>query len=100
MLRRETAGVGKDPGRSDPRGRTTLIGDLTDEQAAYLYASYDAQGGAFSVSGDLMTRVPAVAKDPRLQGNEIVGSFQLDGATLTTEFAGTRPPLSGPSGIP
>ena len=65
-------------------------GDLTDEQAAYLYSSYDAQGGTFSVSGDLMTRRPAVAKDPRLQGREIVGSFQLDGATLTTEFGETR----------
>lgn len=64
--------------------------NLTDEHAAYLYASYDAQGGRFSVSGNRMTRVPDIAKDPRLQGKEIVGSFQLNGTSLTTEFGGTR----------
>ena len=75
------------------RDRTSFEGssrDMTDRQAAYLYASYDAQGGSFSVSGDQMTRVPAVAKDPRQEGRETVGLFQLDGATLTTQFGGTR----------
>ncbi len=65
-------------------------GDLTDEQAAYLYRSYDAQGGSFSVVGRQVTRTPAIAKDPRLQGREIVGSFQVAGAIVITEFSGSR----------
>ena len=60
------------------------VRDLSDAAAALLYHASEAQGGSYAVSESLMTRRPAVAKDPREQGQEITLPFSLDGQTLTT----------------
>lgn len=60
------------------------VGDLSDAEAAVLYRTYEAQGGSYAVSGTTMTRRPAVAKDPRNQGRDVVLPFSLDDRLLIT----------------
>lgn len=57
--------------------------ELTDREAAILYHSFEAQGGAYSVRASMITRRPAISKDPREQGREMTTEFSIDGETLT-----------------
>jgi hypothetical protein len=61
--------------------------NLSDRDAAILYHALDAQGGSYTVSNAVMTRRPAIARDPRQQGREIPVGFRLDADTLTTRSA-------------
>ena len=69
--------------RKDRAPIQTRSSQLTDADAAALYHSYDAQGGSYGVSGSIMTRRPAVARDPRGQGREIAVDFTVEGESLT-----------------
>ena len=57
---------------------------LPDREAALLYHSYDAQGESYSLSGSMITWRPAIARNPREQGREILSEVTVDGETLAT----------------
>lgn len=57
--------------------------NLTDRQAAALYDAYDAEGGSYQRAGSSLSRVPDVARDPRIQGRSIETPFDLQGDTLS-----------------
>ena len=56
--------------------------DMTDAEAARLFAAFDAQGGEYSVDGNTLTLSPEVARDPDEIGQARPVTFNLTGDSL------------------
>ncbi len=55
---------------------------LSDAEVAQLYAGLSVQAGTYTISGSTMTRVPAVALNPDLQGRDFPVEFKLEADIL------------------